>query len=88
MQISQPSYIHPALDNTRMTAANGKDTPHASGVKYHAAAFDDKPVPHLADMFKTFWGNCDTSQTVHARISTSTSTRSQARYINPHDGAG
>ena len=36
--------------------ANGKDTPHANGVKYHAAAFDDKPVPHLADTFKNVVG--------------------------------
>ena len=56
VHISQPSYIDAALEHARMTEANGKDTPHASGVKYHPATFDDKTVPHLTGTFQNIVG--------------------------------
>ena len=56
VHISQPSYIDTALEHARMTEANGKDTRHASGVKYHPAAFDDKTVPHLTGTFQKIVG--------------------------------
>ena len=45
IHLSQPHYIQKALRMMRLEDANGRDTPHAEGYRYHGPDTDDITIP-------------------------------------------